>query len=100
MNQTQNTLIMLVRMAFRSPIMFLMSLFYAWQMNPSLTSILFVAVPLLALGIVIIMRSAFPRFQIMMKKYDILNREVQENLIAIRVVKAFVRSAFEKKKFG
>ncbi|MBQ6959763.1 MAG: ABC transporter ATP-binding protein [Clostridia bacterium] len=99
-NQTQNTLIMLVRMAFRSPIMFLMSLFYAWQMNPSLTSILFVAVPLLALGIVIIMRSAFPRFQIMMKKYDILNREVQENLIAIRVVKAFVRSAFEKKKFG
>ena len=99
-NQTQNTLIMLVRMAFRSPIMFLMSLFYAWQMNPSLTSILFIAVPLLALGIVIIMRSAFPRFQIMMKKYDILNREVQENLIAIRVVKAFVRSAFEKKKFG
>ena len=99
-NQTQNTLIMLVRMAFRSPIMFLMSLFYAWQMNPSLTSILFIAVPLLALGIVIIMRNAFPRFQIMMKKYDILNREVQENLIAIRVVKAFVRSAFEKKKFG
>ncbi|MBR4331321.1 MAG: ABC transporter ATP-binding protein [Clostridia bacterium] len=99
-NQTQNTLIMLVRMAFRSPIMFLMSLFYAWQMNPSLTSILFIAVPLLALGIVIIMRNAFPRFQIMMKKYDILNREVEENLIAIRVVKAFVRSAFEKKKFG
>ena len=99
-NQTQNTLIMLVRMAFRSPIMFLMSLIYALQMNPSLTTILFIAVPLLAAGIIIIMRNAFPRFQIMMKKYDIMNREVQENLIAIRVVKAFVRSEFEKKKFG
>lgn len=99
-NQTQNTLMMLVRMAIRSPIMFLMSLIYALQMNPSLTTILFVAVPLLTLGIIIIMRNAFPRFQVMMKKYDLLNREVQENLIAIRVVKAFVRADYEKKKFG
>ena len=99
-NQTQNTLMMLVRMGFRSPIMFMMSLIYALQMNPSLTTILFVAVPLLAAGIIFIMKNAFPRFQIMMKKYDIMNREVQENLIAIRVVKAFVRSEYEKKKFG
>ncbi len=99
-NQTQNTLMMLVRGAIRSPIMFLMALVYALQLNPSLTTILFVAVPLLAVGIIVIMRKAFPRFQIMMKKYDTLNREVQENLIAIRVVKAFVRSDYEKKKFG
>ena len=99
-NQTQATLMMLVRMAIRSPITFVMALIYALQMNPSLTTILFVAVPLLALGLIVIMRNAFPRFQIMMKKYDVLNREVQENLIAIRVVKAFVRSEYEKKKFG
>ena len=96
-NQTQNTLVMLVRMGFRSPIMFLMSLIYALQMNPSLTTILFVAVPLLAAGIIFIMKNAFPRFQIMMKKYDIMNREGQENRIALRVVKAFGRSEYEKK---
>lgn len=98
-NQVQNTVMMVVRMAVRAPIMFIMALVLALQLQPSLVSILAVSIPILAVAIVVIMRLAFPRFQIMMKKYDKLNSSVQENLIAIRVVKAFVRSKYEKEKF-
>ena len=91
-NQVQGTVMMVVRMAVRSPIMFVMALFMALQLQPSLVIILAIAIPILAAAIVIIMRMAFPRFQVMMKKYDKLNSSVQENLIAIRVVKAFVRA--------
>ena len=98
-NQTQMVVMMLVRMAVRSPIMMVMAVFMAWRMNPAMMPILLVATPILLVLIVLIMSKAFPRFQIMMKKYDALNASVQENLIAIRVVKAFVRAAHEKEKF-
>ena len=98
--QTQNVVMMLVRMAVRSPIQFILAFFMAARMNASLLPVLAVAVPLLLVGAGIIMSKAFPRFQIMMKKYDALNASVQENLIAIRVVKAFVRAAHEKEKFN
>ena len=98
-NQMQMMVMMLVRMAVRSPIMLVMAFMMAWRMNASLLPILAIAIPLLAVGIVVIMNLAFPRFQVMMKKYDALNASVQENLIAIRVVKAFVRATHEKEKF-
>ena len=99
-NQTQNVVMMLVRMAVRSPIQFIMAFFMAAQMNASLLPILLVAIPILAVGLTLIMSKAFPRFQVMMKKYDALNASVQENLIGIRVVKAFVRANHEKEKFN
>lgn len=99
-NQTQMTVMMSTRMAFRAPIMFAMALIMTVRMNPSLSVVLLVVVPILACGILIIMRKGHPRFQLMMKKYDALNASVQENLIGIRVVKAFVRANHEKKKFG
>lgn len=99
-NQTQNTMMMLVRMAVRSPIMFCMAFFWAWKLNPNLITILLVAVPILFAGMYVIIKLAFPRFTVMMKKYDSLNGSVQENLTAIRVVKAFVREDFEKEKFA
>ena len=99
-NQTQNVVMMLVRMAVRSPIQCILAFFRAARMTASLLPVLAVAVPLLLVGAGIIMSKAFPRFQIMMKKYDALNASVQENLIAIRVVKAFVRAAHEKEKFN
>ena len=98
-NQTQGVLMMLVRMAFRSPVMFVAALVMAFQMNASLTVVLAVAIPILFIAMYIIIRLAFPRFQIMMKKYDALNASIQENLIGIRVVKAFVRATYEKEKF-
>jgi ATP-binding cassette subfamily B protein len=99
-NQVQSTVMMVVRMAVRSPIMFIMALVMALNLQPALVTILAVAIPLLAVAIVLIMRTSFPRFQVMMKKYDALNSSVQENLIAIRVVKAFVRATHEKEKFA
>ncbi|MBR2055007.1 MAG: ABC transporter ATP-binding protein, partial [Clostridia bacterium] len=98
-NQTQMVVMMLVRMAVRSPIMMVMAIVMAYRMNPSMMPILLVALPILLVAIVLIMSKAFPRFQIMMKKYDALNASVQENLIGIRVVKAFVRATHEKDKF-
>ena len=99
-NQVQNTVMMLVRMAVRAPITFAMALVCILQVKADLSVVLLVAIPLLATGIVFIMRAAFPRFQLMMKKYDALNASIQENLIGIRVVKAFVRAAQEKEKFA
>ncbi len=99
-NQVQGVVMMLIRMAVRSPIMFMMALVMALNLQPALVTVLAVAIPILAVAIVVIMNLAFPRFQIMMKKYDKLNSSIQENLIAIRVVKAFVRAEHEKKKFA
>ena len=99
-NQVQSIVMMLVRMAVRSPIMFAMALVMALRLQPALVTVLAVAIPILAAAIVIIMNLAFPRFQVMMKKYDSLNSSIQENLIAIRVVKAFVRAEHEKEKFA
>ncbi len=98
-NQTQNLVMMLIRMAVRSPLMMIMAVVMAFRMNASLMPILLVAAPILLFAVIFIMNKAFPRFQIMMKKYDALNASVQENLIGIRVVKAFVRAAHEKEKF-
>ena len=99
-NQVQSVVMMLVRMAVRSPIMFVMALVMALNLQPALITVLAVSIPLLAIAVVVIMRTAFPRFQVMMKKYDGLNASIQENLIAIRVVKAFVRARHEKEKFA
>ena len=99
-NQVQNVIMMMIRMAFRSPIMFVMAFFWAWKLNPSLITILLVAAPILFFGMAAIVKISFPRFRIMMQKYDSLNASVQENLTAIRVVKAFVREKFEKSKFA
>ena len=76
-NQAQNLVMMLVRMAVRSPFMFIMALFMALRMNATLVPILLVSIPLLAAGMALIMTKAFPRFQAMMKKYDALNASVQ-----------------------
>ena len=99
-NQTQNMLMMLVRMAFRSPIMFVMAFYWAWRLNPSLITILLVAAPILIISLVTITRLAYPRFRVLMGKYDSMNASIQENLTGIRVVKAFVRESFEKSKFA
>ena len=72
----------------------------AARINGELVMIFFVAVPILAVAIGLVMTKAHPRFAAMLKKYDALNASVQENLIAIRVVKAFVRSDYEKDKFN
>ena len=98
-NNTQNMVMLCSRMLFRAPFMLVIATILAARINSELVMIFFVAVPVLAVTIGFAMSKAHPRFTAMLKKYDALNASVQENLIAIRVVKAFVRSDYEKEKF-
>jgi len=98
-NNVQQAYMMIIRMLVRSPIMLVSATFMAYTINPSLVKVFLIAIPILAIGMFLIAYAAFPKFGIMLKKYDGINRTVQENLTAIRVVKSFVRSTYEKAKF-
>lgn len=95
----ENIYRMIIRMTVRAPFMLISATVMACILNRRLALIFAVAVPILVAAIAYLSISAYPRFQVMLKKYDTLNTTVQENLIAIRVVKAFVREPFEVKKF-
>lgn len=96
---TQNAFMMCIRMAVRSPIMFIGAIFMAVRINAKLSLVLLVVLPLLVIAIATIISKAYPRFLAMLEKYDGMNARVQENLIGIRVVKAFVREKYEKDNF-
>lgn len=95
----QNAFMMFIRMAFRAPIMFTFALVMAIRMNARLSVVFLCVIPVLVIGSVIILGTAHPRFKAMLSRYDDMNARVQENLIGIRTVKAFVREDYEKKKF-
>jgi ATP-binding cassette subfamily B protein len=95
----QNVLQMMLRMLVRSPIMLVMATTMAIVINRRLSIVFFVAIPVMVFFLGIIMSKAFPQFQKMLKKVDRMNSIVQENLIAIRVVKAYVREDHENEKF-
>jgi len=95
----QNAFMMVIRMAIRSPIMFVGAIIMAVRMNAKLSMVLLIVLPVLALALALIISKAYPRFLSMLEKYDGMNSRVQENLIGIRVVKAFVREKHEKDNF-
>ena len=97
--QLQNFVNMMLRMFFRSPGMLIGALVMAINLNPSLSIILAVAVPILLISIACIIVRGFPLFGKMQTKIDGLNSTVQENLTNVRVVKSFVREDFEENKF-
>ena len=96
---TQNTFQMIIRMCIRSPFMFVSAIIMSFYINSKMALIFLAAIPLIAIPAAIIMKKACPRFQEMMKNYDLLNGTVQENLIGIRAVKAFVREKDEIERF-
>ena len=95
----QNAFMMFIRSASRAPIMLIFALVMAIRMNSRLSVIFLCAVPALALVMGFIMTKAHPMFKAMLALYDKMNSGVQENLIGIRTVKAFVREEYENKKF-
>ncbi len=99
-NRIQEAFHMFIRTAVRSPAMMIFSLIMAFRMNSRLALVFLGSVPVLIIGLTLIMTKAHPIFKRMFKKYDKLNRVVQENLRGIRVVKAFVREDEEIKKFN
>ena len=98
-NMIQMGFTMALRMLVRSPLMFVMAIVMAFSINARLASVFLFVAPVMFLLILIIGMSAHKRFAAMFKKYDAFNTMIQENLIGIRVVKAFVRAEHEKEKF-
>ncbi len=90
---------MILRMAMRAPASMLCALIMAFSINARLSSIYLVAVVFLAICLSFIIRKATGYFKQAFPKYDELNASVQENVSAIRVVKAYVREEEETKKF-
>ena len=88
-----------LRMLWRAPVMLIVALVITIKLNAKLSLVLLTVIPVLALGIGVIMKICSRLFQVMQQKIDGLNNTLQENLVAIRVVKAFVRQDHEKSKF-
>lgn len=97
--QVQNVMMMGLRMMFRAPGMLIGALIMAFMMNARLALIILIVIPLLTLAIVTILRTAFPRFQVMQQAIDALNNGIQEALTNVRVIKSFVREEHEEEKF-
>ena len=95
----QNTLVMILRILVRAPALLIVSAFFAFSINWRVSMVLVAILPILILIVFLILKFGFPMFQKMQKKIDNVNRVVQENLIGIRVVKAYVREDREKNKF-
>ena len=98
--QVQNVLMMGLRIALRAPGMFLGALIMAFMMNRQLAVIILIVIPLLLAAILLILKTAFPRFGEMQRKLDRLNSGIQESLTNVRVVKSFVREDHEIEKFS
>ncbi|MDI9541243.1 MAG: ABC transporter ATP-binding protein [Bacillota bacterium] len=91
--------IAIVRQLFRAPINLFFSALMVYKIDKSLAIVFWIAIPVLASGLFLIAYNAHPRFKVLMQKYDDMNGKLEENFIAIRVVKTFVRERFEKLKF-
>ena len=96
----QNAYQMILRMAVRAPFSLIVAMIMAFTVSPQLASIYLIAVIILGCICALIIKFAFKYFNQVFKKYDALNESVQENVTAMRVVKAYVREDHEKKKFG
>ena len=95
----QNVLSMGLRMLLRAPGMLIGGLIMAFLMNAKLALVFCVIIPVLIIALAFVMKTAFPRFDVMQTKIDGLNSRIQENITNQRVVKSFVRDDFEKETF-
>ena len=95
----QNVIAMGLRMLLRAPGMLIGGLIMAFIMNWRLALVFCVVIPVLVIALVFVMKTAFPRFNVMQSKIDALNARIQENITNQRVVKSFVREDFERETF-
>ena len=95
----QSAYMMIIRTAFRSPLMIIFSIMMCFTISPKLSWIFLIVFFVLAIIIALIMLSAMKVFRRIFKKYDALNESVKENIDGIRVVKSFVRENYEIDKF-
>ena len=96
----QNAFQMIIRIAVRTPLMLIISLFFAISISSKLSLVFLIIIPILAVGLFFILTRVHPIMKRVFRTYDDLNNVVEENVSAIRVVKSFVIEEKEKKKFG
>ena len=95
----QMSFMMIIRIAIRSPLMFIFSIIMAYYMGGSLAMAFVIVFPLLIIGLLLIAKFAMPAFRRVFKRYDNLNESIEENVRGMRVVKGFSREEYEKQKF-
>ena len=95
----QNTINNGLRPLMRSPVMLLLGIIFSFSMNAELAFVFIILTPLLGIGLFMIVRHVAPMYSVLQTTVDSLNSVVEENLRAVRVVKAFVRDEFEEYKF-
>lgn len=95
----QNAYQMILRIAVRAPFTLICSMIMCFVINAKLSLIFVIAIVVLGAFIIVVVKTTMKIFDMVFKKYDALNASVQENVSAIRVVKAFVREDYENKKF-
>ncbi len=98
--QVQNLVMMALRMMLRAPGMLIGAIIMAVSMSPELARVFLVIMPVMLVTIGLIMRIAFPRFNVMQKKLDRVNSNIQETLQNVRVIKSFVRGDYEEERFA
>ena len=96
---TQMAFMMVIRILVRGPLMLTFATAMTVYINPELSLVFFAAIPVLSVALAFLAMKAHPYFEKMFAKYDAMNAAVQETLIAVRVVKAFVREKQETDKF-
>jgi len=84
---------------YRAPVMVILATVMSFIVSPGLAPLLLICIPLLAVVMTILLKVGQPRFKRMLKMMDGMNQAVRENLVASRVVKAFVRGGYESKRF-
>ena len=99
MREFRMAYISIIRMMVRSPMQLITATFMVLRINNDLGKVFLVAIPILGLGLYLISKYAHPRFRALMRKFDRMNGSLEENFMASRVVKTFVREDFEKEKF-
>ena len=97
--QIQNMYMMMLRIFFRAPLMFAIALTMSFKISRTVANTFLVVIPIILIFLALFGPIAVKRFKKVFNMFDGLNASVQENLIAMRVVKAFVREDYEKKKF-
>lgn len=95
----QNSIASGMRPGFRSPVMMLTAMVASFYINPKLAMVFFVAAPVLGILLFLIISHVRPLYAVMQGAIDLVNRIIQENLTAIRVVKSYVRGDYETEKF-
>ena len=99
-NQAQNLLVQILRLAVRAPLMFIGSLFFLARINFQLLGIVLLLTPLILIAVAIITKLALPLFRKLQKTLDQLNNQMSESLNGIRTVKSFNREKLEIDKFA